>query len=176
MAIKIITKGLNTGLTTGGPGFILTQGLASAPLPARLSVRGSIVAAIVNQLKKIHIMDGYNTDLNDCVTEWELTNIPLSNLPCVEVKDPSEETEIKGSLHYNTLNIELVGRIATTNINEARNFLTDMVVAMSKGPAFPDNVYQWEPSDKPGLLPEQADKAGVKITLSYEIKYRTSLF
>ncbi len=173
MSGKIITKGLNTGFTVGGVSFILLRGLVSSSVVApEVTIRVAIIIAIVNQLKTINIANGYNTDIAENVVDWKLTNSSINDLPMVEVKDPSETTEIKGRLDYNVLSVELIGRIATTDMDVARNFLIDITEAMRNGPAYPVSVYDAELIEESELLPERRDKGAVKVSASYEIKYR----
>ena len=135
------------------------------------SVRRLIVAAIVAQLKTITILNGYNIELSGNVVDWNVGNIDQANLPQVEVKDPSESSERRGSLDYAELQIEIVGRIVDT-VDNARNLLTDITEAMKVGPSYPNNVYLSELLDKPELLPDEKDKKAVKVTTTYEVKYR----
>jgi hypothetical protein len=90
----------------------------------------------------------------------------------VEVRDGSEETEKRGTLSYNVLSIELVARIASTDIDDARNLLKDITEALKTRPAFPVNVYQFTLVETPELTPEQQDKKAIKFAMSYEVKYR----
>jgi hypothetical protein len=139
---------------------------------ATASIRKLIVEAIVTQLKLITIANGYNTALASNVVEWQTTNVAIDTLPSVEVKDSSEEAEIKGTLSYRTLNIELVGRIASADIDDARNLLTDITVAMKAGPTYPVNVYLSTLIEIPDLIPEQQSQKAIKFTVTYELKYR----
>lgn len=146
--------------------------LGSRGLPATLSIRKSIVAAIIAQLKTISQVNGYHTDLNSNATEHLLTNTDILDLPMVEVRDGSEETEKRGTLSYNVLSIELVARIASTDIDDARNLLKDITEALKTRPAYPVNVYQFTLVETPELTPEQQDKKAIKFAMSYEVKYR----
>ncbi len=137
-----------------------------------VSVRKAIIAAIIVQLKTISIINGYNTDLDNCVRDWNLSNIPIADLPCIEVNDSIADSEIRGQYRYKVLDVELVGRIATTSISDARNLIADIKVAMAEGPGYPDSVYLSLLAEKPELLPEKRDKQVLRITLSYEIKHR----
>ncbi len=135
------------------------------------SIRKLIVAAIITKLKTIKIVNGYNTDLADSVVDWQITNVAIDDLPQIEVKDPSASSERRGSMDYSTVSIELVGRVVGT-IDSARDFLTDMTAAMNDGPTYPDSVYLSELIDKPELAPDERDKRAVKVSMSYEVKYR----
>lgn len=139
---------------------------------ATISVRKLIVAAIITKLKTITVANGYNTALASNVIEWQTTSVAIDTLPGVEVKDPSEESEVKGTLSYRTLNIELVGRIASASIDDARNLLTDILVAMKAGPTYPANVYLATLIDNPDLTPEKKENAVTKFNVTYEIRYR----
>ncbi len=139
---------------------------------ATVSVRKLIVAATVTQLKTITIANGYNTDVNSNVVDRQLTNVALATLPNIEVRDLSEESEVRGTMDYKTLTLELVARIAATTIDAARNLLTDITEAMKLKPAFPSNVYQFQSADNPDLTPEQLDKKATRLTLTYTVKYR----
>lgn len=135
------------------------------------SVRRLIVAAIVAQLKTITIGNGFNIEIGDSVVDWNVGNVDQADLPQIEVKDPSETSERKGTLDYAALQIEIVGRIVDT-LDNARNLITDITEAMKSGPAYPSNVYLSELTDKPELLPDEKDKHAVKVTIAYEVKYR----
>jgi hypothetical protein len=135
------------------------------------SVRRLIVAAIVTQLKTITIGNGYNTEIGTSVVDWSIGTIDQADLPQIEVKDPSEVSERRGTLDYAELQIEIVGRIVDT-LDNARNLLTDITEAMKVGPAYPSNVYLSTLIEKPELLPDEKDKHAVKVTLAYEVKYR----
>ncbi|MEE9356237.1 MAG: hypothetical protein V3U75_11660 [Methylococcaceae bacterium] len=135
------------------------------------SVRRLIVAAIVAQLKTITTGNGYNIQIGNSVVDWNIGNIDEAKLPQVEVKDPSESTTRRGTLDYAVLSVEIVGRIIDT-LDNARNLLTDITEAMKVGPAYPSNVYLSTLVDKPELLPDEKNKAAVKVTMVYEVKYR----
>ncbi len=135
------------------------------------SIRKLIVAAIIAKLATITIANGYNTNIGGA-SGFRTSDVPIGDLPDVEVKDENEEAEIKGTLSYKVLSMELVGRIATTSIDDARNFLTDITVAMKDGPAYPANVYLAVLIDIPSLVPEQKASKVIKFTVAYEIKYR----
>ena len=93
-------------------------------------------------------------------------------MPKIEVQDPSQESEQRGGMRYNTLTIELIGKTAS-GIDAARNLLADMTLAMSGVKAgLPDNVYSYLPGDSPELLPEEKNKEVTRVSMSYEIKYR----
>jgi hypothetical protein len=176
MADRILTGGLKTGTGIGGVAYILLSGLAADDSPPVPSTVESIIIAIINQLKLISVSRGYATDINGNVSDWQFTDVPIEDLPNIEVRDPSVDVETRGQLFYNTLQVELIGRIATADINEARKLLTDMRVAMARGPSYPDEVYLSQLTDKPELLPEQKNKAVVMISMTYEVGYRTSFF
>ncbi len=135
------------------------------------SVRKLIIAAIVTKLKAITIANGYNTDLAESVVDWQITNVAIEDLPQIEVKDPSASTERRGSMDYNTLSVELVGRVVGS-IDSARDLLADMTAAMNDSPTYPANVYLSDLISKPELAPDEKDKRAVKVTMNYDVKYR----
>lgn len=139
---------------------------------AVVSIRKAIVAAIIAHLKTITIANGYNTEIGNSVKDWSLSNIPIADLPCLEVNDPSEDTVRKGQKNYNTLIITITGRTITDDIDTARDLLADITLAMNTRPSYPVNVYSSLLMEKPELLPEIAAKEAVKVSLSYEVKYR----
>ncbi len=141
---------------------------------ASVSIRKTIVLAVINQLKTI-TTPTYNTALANNVVDWQLSNVSLDDLPGIEVRDLSEESEIRGQYHYNTLEIEVVGRIGTADIDVARDLQEDMTKAMAAMSTMPSSVYQFEPAEKPELLPEKEKKTAVRITMTYQVKYREKI-
>ncbi len=176
MTSRIITKGLRTGIGIGGVRYILMRGLVSDLNPPDPSESRLIIIAIINQLKTISMSRGFFTDVNSCVHDWLFTDIPMSDLPCIEVKDSSERTEIRGQYYYKTLEVEIIGRIRVVDMNDARNFQQDMETAMENGPMYPNSVYLSKLMGRSELEPEQKDKKVVKVTMNYEVKYREKLF
>jgi hypothetical protein len=189
--VTVLLEALTLALTQEGPDLsidttiIMSGPLAlvlslpsvtiTTPTAPPLSVRKEIIAAIIAQLKTITIVNGYNTEIGSSVKDWQVSNISMADLPMIEINDTGETSEIKGQYHYNILTVEIIGKIATASIDNARDLQKDIVVAMVDRPSFPLNVYHFLPADKPELLPEKADKQVVSITLSYEIKYREKL-
>lgn len=175
MASRIITKGLRTGIGVGGVRFILLRGLTSDDNPPDPSESRLIVIAIINQLKRISISSGFFTDAGACVDDWRITDIPIADLPCIEVRDIDEDIERKGQFDRRTLNVEVIGRISIIDRNEIRNFQQDIETAMTNGggPTYPDSVYLSRLIGRPELTPEQDNKKIARITLSYEVHYRT---
>lgn len=176
MASRIITKGLRTGIGIGGVRYILMRGLVSDLNPPDPSESRLIIIAIINQLKTISIIRGFFTDVNSCVHDWLFTDIPMSDLPCIEVKDPSEGTEIRGQYYYKVLEIEIIGRIKVADMYDARNFQQDIETAMENGPIYPSSVYLSTLMGRSELEPDQKDKKVAKITMNYEVKYRERFF
>jgi hypothetical protein len=138
---------------------------------ATTSIRRLIVAAIVAHLKTITVANGYTTDLNGNVVDWQVTNVGKDSTPHVEVRDPSETSERRGSMDYAELSIEIVGRVVGS-IDDARNLLTDITEAMKVGPAYPSNVYQSELTGKPDFAPDEKDRKATKGDVAYVVKYR----
>ncbi len=139
-----------------------------------VAVIDSIIMSIVAQMQLITVAGGYNTNVI-CVKEDDGLMLSVSKLPCIEVKEISETNEIRGSMRYHELIVEITGWIATTQIDDARDFITDVVTAMKAGPIYPDEVYNSAPDSVPELLPEQKDIKAVKIVLSYKINFRTNI-
>lgn len=174
MAIRIITKGLRTGIGPGGVRFILMRGLTSDLNPPDPSEDRLIIIAIINQLKTISTSSGFFTDINSCVHDWRLINIPMSDLPCIEVRDISEDIERKGQYDRRTLNIEITGRIAIDDMNDVRNFQQDIESAMTNGggPVYPDSVYISRMINRPEMDTDHENKKVAMIVMSYEVHYR----
>jgi hypothetical protein len=175
MAGRIITKGLRTGIGIGGVRYILLRGLVSDDNPPDPSESRLIIIAIINQLKRISISSGFFTDAGSCVDDWRFTDIPTSDLPCIAVQDESEDIERKGQFDHRTLNVEVIGWITIDDMNDVRNFQQDIETAMTNGggPTYPDSVYLSRMIGRPEMTPDQKDKKIAKITLSYEVEYRT---
>jgi hypothetical protein len=146
--------------------------LGSRGLPEKLSVRQLIVNAIITQLKTISMLNGYNTNLANNATEQQTENAAIDTLPDVQVLDVSEEAEVRGQLSYNTLTVDLTGRVASDSISDARNLLTDIVEVMKAGPSYPSNVYMSTLINMPDLTPELKENKVMKFTVTYTIKYR----
>ncbi len=174
MASRIITKGLRTGIGIGGVNYILLRGLVSDRSPPDPSESRLIIIAIINQLKTISISSGFFTNAGSCVDDWRFTDIPISELPCIVVRDESEDIERKGQFDRRTLNIEVIGWITIDDMNDVRNFQQDIetVMANGGGPIYPDSVYLSRMIGRPEMIPEQENKKLARITLSYEVHYR----
>lgn len=174
MASRIITKGLRTGIGIGGVKYILLRGLVPDSSPPDPSESRLIVIAIINQLKAISISSGFFTDAGSCVDDWRFADIPISELPCIVVRDESEDIERKGQFDRRTLNVEVIGWITIDDMNDVRNFQQDIETAMTNGggPTYPDSVYLSRMIGRPEMIPEQENKKLARITLSYEVHYR----
>ncbi len=175
MSSRIITKGLRTGIGVGGFRYILLRGLVSDDNPPDPSESRRIIIAIINQLKRISISSGFFTDAGSCVDDWGFKDIPISDLPCIEVQDASEDMEVKGQFERRTLNIEIIGRVVVADMNDVRNFQQDIETAMTNGggPKYPDSVYISRMIGRPNMEPDQKNKKVAIITLDYEVHYRT---
>ena len=175
MSTRILTKGLRTGIGSGGVNFIIMRGLSSDLNPPDPSDVRLIIIAIVNQLKAISTTRGFFTDINSCVDDWRFKDVQMLELPCIEVRDISEDIERHGGYDRRTLNVEIIGSIAITDMNDVRNFQQDIEAAMSDGggPSYPDNVYISVMSSRGEIDINLINKKLATITLDYEVKYRT---
>jgi hypothetical protein len=146
------------------------------------SIRQQIVDALVTRLEGILVNKGYETDLGLNIFEWRTTDFQESELPGCVVRDPDEETEVKGQYHYNKLNIEIEAKTknspvtALTTARESRKVIADITRAIGTDPTFGGLAIMTDPVDNESLDMEQKDRQFGSILMKLNILYRTKMF
>ena len=143
-----------------------------------LSVRQQIVDALIALLRTITTINGYETDLGLNITEWRTEDWQESELPGCDVRDPGEETEVKGQHHYNIISIELEAKVqSSTAPSVVRDIIADInkaIGTVTKTSTLGLLVTQISPVENESIDFEKKDKsfggALMKIDISYRIK------
>lgn len=139
--------------------------------------RQRIVEELISIFQKITKLYGHKTNLGSNITEWKTTNTQEEDLPCMDVRDTSEEVEVKGSLHYYKLTIELKAKVqASTSTQVAREVIADVITIMGKNCTVNGLAYNVTPIENELLDFEKADKKFGTISLQFTVWYRTKAF
>ncbi len=174
MSFRIITKGLTTGAGPGGVRFILRRGLSSIIQIAR---RQSIVNQLTFLLSTITVNRGFKTDLGLNVFEWKGNNFQESELPGVDIRDISEDVEVKGGRHLYKLQIEIEAKVsATTSTQDARSVMADITTLIGRNFNLNNLAHKITPVDNELLDFEKGNKSFGTILLRFEVEYATKAF
>lgn len=140
------------------------------------SVRESIVASIITRLQTITTINGYETNLGSNVFDWKVIDVQESDLPCVTVKDTSEDVEVRGRNHLCRLQIELEAKAAGVDKSIPRKVLADVQKAIGVDPNFDNQVTSTEPVENETLDFEQQNKVFSSIIMKFVVNYATLAF
>ena len=140
------------------------------------SVRESIVASIITRLATITTANGYETEIGSNVSDWKVTDAQESDLPCITVKDPSEDVETRGGNHLCRLQIELEAKVAGVDRAIPRKVLADVQKAIGVDPNFDNQVTLTEPVENETLDFEQQNKVFSSIIMKFVVNYATLAF
>jgi hypothetical protein len=140
------------------------------------SVRESIVSSIITRLETILTANGYETNLGSNVFDWKVTDVQESELPCVIVKDTSEDVETRGGNHLHRLQIELEAKAPGVDRSIPRKIIADVQKAIGVDPNFDNQVYKTEPVENETLSLEQQNKVFSSIVIKFIVNYSTLAF
>ncbi|GAF85152.1 unnamed protein product [marine sediment metagenome] len=141
------------------------------------SVRQQIINAFKTRLGTVLIAGGYETDLGSNVFEWKTAEWQESEMPGVDVRDPSEAGVIRGGDHEFALSIELEVKVTgTTSPSQVRDIIGDIITAIGTDPGFGGLVQGFEPVQNPSMGFDQKDKTFGSILLNFDLRYLTKAF
>lgn len=180
MSTRIITKGLKTGiLGDGAVSFIIRRGLSSSLVV--VSVLSSRRQRIVDQIKAllatVTISNGFKTDIGLNAFEWRSTDFQDTELPGIDVRDPSEDVEARGGRHFYTLVIEIEAKVSSSNTtDQAREVLADIQTLMGRNQNLDGLAHLVRPVQNELLDFEKLNNKFGSVIMRLEVQYATKAF
>ncbi len=142
-----------------------------------LSRRQQIINELVSIFQKNTKLYGHKTNIGSNVSEWKVSNFQESDLPALNIKDPSEEVTVVGKNHRYKLTIEIEARVSiSTTIQTAREIIADIMVIMGENCTINGLVFNITPVSNELLDFGRADKKFGAISLQFEADYQTAAF
>lgn len=134
------------------------------------SRRQQIVEALKSILETI-------ASLSSNIFEWKDSNFQESDLPGIDIRDISEDVEVKGGRHFYTLTIEIEAKVsASTSTAQARTVMADIITKMGEKFNVNNLAHKITPVDNELLDFETGNKKFGTISLRFEIEYATKAF
>ena len=141
------------------------------------SRRQQIIDKIKTLLATVTIANGYKTNVGSNVFEWKSIAFQDTEIPGIDVRDPSEEVETRGSNHFYTLTIEIEAKVsASTTTNEAREVLADIQTLMGKNLTLDNLAHLVKPIQNELIEFEKTNKKFGSVLIRLEIEYATKAF
>lgn len=141
------------------------------------SIRQQIMTALIIRLQTITIANGYETNVGGNVNDWHVSNFEETELPAMDVRDVNESTEVRGSLHQNTLSIEIETKVSgTASATTMRDIIADVVKAIGTDPSFSGLAQNIVPVQNATVELDQKDKRIASVLQSFDILYLTTAF
>lgn len=133
--------------------------------------------------RRQQIIEALNSILSTIVSlggnvfEWKGSDFQESDLPGIDIRDVSEEVEIKGQRHFNKVTIELEGKVsASTSTQQARDVMADIIAKMGEKFNINNLAHKITPLDNELLDFEKGNKKFGTILIRFEIEYSTKAF
>jgi hypothetical protein len=95
-----------------------------------ITVRQSIITALITRLKEILIVNGFQTDIGTTVYEWLDYAVNETVLPCINVKDTTDQIEITEVHIQRRILTVTLQVIDDCTIDEMRAYVGDIYSAM----------------------------------------------
>ena len=141
------------------------------------SRRQRIVDQIKALLATITVANGFKTDVGLNIFEWKGIDFQDTELPGVDVRDPSEEVETIGGRHFYTLTIEIEAKVsASATTNEAREVLADIQTLMGSNQNLGGLAHLVRPVQNELLDFEKLNNKFGSILIRFEVEYATKAF
>lgn len=141
------------------------------------SRRQQIVDQIKTLLATITVANGFNTNTGSNVFEWKGIDFQDTELPGVDVRDPSEEVETRGGNHLHTLTIDIEAKVsASTSTNQAREVLADIETLMGSNQNLGGLAHLVRPVQNELLDFEKVNNKFGSVSIRLEIVYATKAF
>lgn len=141
------------------------------------SIRQQIVSAVETRLKTIKVVNGYETDIGLNINVWQTTDFQESELPAIDVRDPSEEVDVRGGNHICNLTIEIEAKVSgTTSAAAMRDIIADTIKAIGTDPTFGGLAQDTRPVTNDSFGFGQNSKKIASIVMTFEARYITKKF
>jgi hypothetical protein len=141
------------------------------------SRRQQIIDQIKTLLATVTIANGFKTNLGANVFEWKGIDFQESEIPGVDVRDPSEDVETKGGRHFYTLTIEIEAKVsASATTDEAREVLADIQTLMGSNQNLGGLAHLVRPVQNELLDFEKMNNKFGSVAMRFEIQYATKAF
>ncbi len=141
------------------------------------SIRQQIITELISIFEKNTKLYGHKTNLGSNVFEWKTTNFQEADLPGMTISDTGETVEVRGSMHYYTLSVEIEAKVqASTTTNIAREVIADIITIIGQNCTIGGLAYNVAPVENELLDFEKANKNFGTILMKIEIKYATKSF
>lgn len=142
------------------------------------NTRQDIVAAIVTRLQAINGTGGYHTNFDGNVQQWRVTGIHPNELPCLIVRDTSDEPiqeSIGGGNSYidHDLTVTISLPLSGTTPEAFRNEIADVYKAIGSDEYWGGLAHFTTPlGDEAVMNQEEGKYVGVDVHI--KIRYRTT--
>ena len=141
------------------------------------SRRQQIIDQIKTLLATVTIANGFKTNVGSNVFEWKSIDFQDTEIPGIDVRDPSEEVETRGGRHFYTLTIEIEAKVsASATTNEAREVLADIQTLMGGNQNLGGLVHIVKPIQNELLEFEKINKKFGSVLMRFEVEYATKAF
>jgi hypothetical protein len=141
------------------------------------SRRQQIIDQIKTLLATITVANGFKTNTGSNVFEWKGIDFQDTELPGVDVRDPSEDVENRGSNHVYTLTVDIEAKVsASTSTNQAREVLADIQTLMGSNQNLGGLAHLVRPVQNELLDFEHANNKFGSVSIRLEVVYATIAF
>ncbi len=141
------------------------------------SRRQQIIDQIKTLLATITVANGYKTNTGSNVFEWKSMDFQDTEIPGIDVRDPSEEVETRGGRHFYTLSIEIEAKVsASSTTNQAREVLADIETLFGSNQNLGGLVHLVRPVQNELLDFEKVNNKFGSVTMRLEVQYATKAF
>lgn len=129
------------------------------------------------RMKTILISNNYETDIGSNVNEWRSTDLQVSELPAMDIRDTGESVEVRGGNHVCTLTVEIEVKVSgSTAGTVARDIIADIIKAIGTDTTFSSLVQETRPIQNEAIGFGQNDKKIASVLMVFEVRYLTKAF
>lgn len=141
------------------------------------SVRQDVVTDLLTRLATITTANGYETDIGSNVDEHRTTDWQESELEGIDVRDPSEDVEIRGANHAMTIHFEIEAKTTGgTSPEKVRDIIADVTKAIGLSPKFSSSVQDIKPVENESMNFNKKDKLFGSVLMKFDVRYVTKAF
>ncbi len=141
------------------------------------SRRQQIIDQIKTLLATITVANGFKTNTGSNVFEWKSIDFQDTEIPGIDVRDPSEDVETRGGRHFYTLAIEIEAKVsASSTTNQAREVLADIETLLGSNQNLGGLVHLVRPVQNELLDFEKVNNKFGSVTMRLEVQYATKAF
>ena len=141
------------------------------------SRRQQIIDQLKTLLATVTVANGFKTNVGLNVFEWKGIDFQDTEIPGIDIRDPSEDVDTRGGRHFYTLMIEIEAKVsASATTNEAREVLADIQTLMGSNQNLGGLVHIVKPVQNELLEFEKINKKFGSVLIRFEVEYATKAF